>query len=1243
MEGGEKLTIKFPWTLSISQLSGVDIQGEVSGAVSNMLDWLNNSLINPTIPQSDEVYDLGSGDFTPIEWPNNFPHRIKFESASDLGAAIQDVLVPDPTEDRTVEWEFINQSGGISMFSFLESVRLQILDKKTTIKYGVVESGLNLFNPLVTWSTPITISSAAPYLYGADGLETYEIVPFDFDDFKSHIDIEFSFDTDFDLFGDLTIKPRVSNVIISNIGQIREIDILATHDYTLVDIPIDGVLQSVWLLGNLAQEGIVSSSGPNSIRFSTWPSVEQQNLTQQEFVQDVNLLGPPSQESFIYQETIYNISEWAPRILLTLSDLFNIIGFKTGSLHKLGVVYYDEYNRSGFVNDIGTAYANWYNNEARLLPEENPAPIQFSAFNSENTYAGPVSFEIDFPVNAQNSPPSWAKTYQIVYPGASSVLDFVQYTVGEAFVKRKGIIEFGAGPTRRVDVDSKRIYVSLNTLDKYRSEKNTFRDYSFTVGDKLRVVSWKSDFGDGTEDATLLEIYPSASDGSIVEFDVVGVEFLDRTAENPIAFLKNPDYSDASIASPADISDRHVGKFLVLECPRVVAGSVDENGNQIMFGGFDWYDIANDINYGHDNGVAFEEIPYPDGGIPDSGVHWYKDCLVEIYTPRPSLHDEFWYEIGETRPVVRPTGVGPDGLPVFLDYFSHGDPFIVSSGDIHYRPVPCKASSRIGTEGLADWAWSIESDDWKYKSRNVEANTVSDIVGEPMWDRGRAHIKFEGAATYRRFAQVTYSDEWSGESRYLSLSSFNATLGNFYDFDKRYGAARYIAEYGNSGSLLALQENKMSISPVNISIIQDASGSQNLALSTNVLNNTQYYVGDYGCGSQPSAVLIQDNDVYFVDDSRRRVLRFSNGQLVPISNKEVSSQIELAFDQWSSSPETIVGGRKVKKIVSGYDPENDVYYVTFYKPNSRTYSGFINAGLPDIYFGGGITDSSTFSYSKDDGWWVSKHSFVPQIYSNQNDTMFSCSYVRNDSDGKFNNEDLLFFKHGVANPTCVYYLQSFDFMVEVVSNTSPSVVKTFDAVSFEGDDFLVTQTQGDGDGEASSDQEPVTQMDCVVSSNLNQQSALIRNFAYREGAYYSMVPMDISSNSVSYITPLGVGSSSNGTELVFKSKLSGISIPGGISVQALVGQFLVNLGTSDIPLTVVSVDSLNQITLSDEITQDVEDVMIFMVGRSDIDGDPIRGHYAKIKLTKKGATSPFDLYAINAKVTTSQYGHGLQE
>ena len=33
------------------------------------------------------------------------------------------------------------------------------------------------------------------------------------------------------------------------------------------------------------------------------------------------------------------------------------------------------------------------------------------------------------------------------------------------------------------------IYVSLKTLDTYNSDKSTVREYSFTKGDKLRVIS----------------------------------------------------------------------------------------------------------------------------------------------------------------------------------------------------------------------------------------------------------------------------------------------------------------------------------------------------------------------------------------------------------------------------------------------------------------------------------------------------------------------------------------------------------------------------------------------------------------------------------------------------------------------------------------------------------------------------------------------------------------------------------
>jgi hypothetical protein len=645
--GGDEFSIKFPWTLSISGINPVNLIGSFTG-----------NMFGPNPVYLGTEYPLPSSDIT-VSY--NFDSTI-----SDL--------VPIPTlqsglgtigENAPIEWFFVNPSSGVTVESFLSNLPLQISEKKIKIRYGQLSNGLlnNIVSiPGVSFqfdpTNPIQISD--------------QILTMD-----AELSIEFSFSSTYNN-GSLIIEPFISNVELDNISVI---DVVAI-------VPVGNVV-----------DGFVPFAVVVDINMN--PIQALANLSQQQLVQGVFIFQPISSGiPYVYNNQSFFTPIWLPRFTLNLGKLFSIKGFKTGSLHKLGVVYYDEYNRSGFVNDIGTAYADWYNSQSRLLPDVNIPSPGFSSYNGENTFSGPVSFEINFPVNEQNSPPSWAKTYQIVYPGASSVLDFVQYTVGGAYLKRKGELEPGVGNTREIDTDSKRIYVSFDTLDKYRSEKSTFRDYSYTVGDKLRVVSWKSDGGDGTEDATLLEIYPSASDGAVIEFDVVGVEFLDRTVTNPIAFAKNGFYHDIGIASVADISDNHIGKFLVLECPRVVAGSVDDNGNQVKFGGFDWFDLANDENYGFNNGQIQFEYIYPDGTLPgDTGVHWYKDCLIEIYTPRPSLHDEFWYEIGETRPVLRATGIGPDGLPAFFPYFSHGDPFIVSSGDVHYRPVPCKANSRVDQGG----------------------------------------------------------------------------------------------------------------------------------------------------------------------------------------------------------------------------------------------------------------------------------------------------------------------------------------------------------------------------------------------------------------------------------------------------------------------------------------------------------------------------------------------------------------
>ena len=135
-----------------------------------------------------------------------------------------------------------------------------------------------------------------------------------------------------------------------------------------------------------------------------------------------------------------------------------------------------------------------------------------------------------------------------------------------------------------------------------------------------------------------------------------------------------------------------------------------------------------------------------------------------------------------------------------------------------------------------------------------------------MWSKGRPHVKFENAATFRRFNGITYSDAFAEDAEKLALASFNPGTANFYSLDSQYGACNYISNYGTEqqgyDELVAIQENKFSKTPVNKSIITDASGSTNVALSTDVLRTTTYYAGDYGCGNHPESVLVQDNDVY---------------------------------------------------------------------------------------------------------------------------------------------------------------------------------------------------------------------------------------------------------------------------------------------------------------------------------------------------------------------------------------------
>lgn len=790
-----------------------------------------------------------------------------------------------------------------------------------------------------------------------------------------------------------------------------------------------------------------------------------------------------------------------------------ITAFKAGASHSFGVVYYDKWGRNGFVNELGNAYVK-YPSERGTLGK------------------GPASIKFDFDSTLAPQP-DWAEYYQIVY-GGSSISGCFQYTVGGAYVKREPI----ASGDHPVDESDHKIYVSLKTLDIYRGSHESIRDYSFTKGDKLRIVSYQDD--------SLNAVYPLSSLNKVIEFDVVG------TIIDPDDLIHIEDASHSAEETPDE--NPHLGTFLILSAPQVES-TVGDVGSVNKYVGFDWYHLTGE-NYNATDTIAAIDN------------RWSQRVVVDVVTPKKSTEKTIYYEIGNRRKLggYKQVGVSP-----------HGPSFNINNGDIWFRPVSCKHPVQVSSAWLNVGALTgnnavIDENpvNWDYSTIYLEDFNISDSESLKFWDRGRPHAAFEDAATIRRFNGITYSDAFVQGNTKLSTSSFNPSLGNFDTLDGKYGAIEYLGNY--SDDLLALQEDKLCLIPVNKNILEYASGSADVAVSTNVLNQRRYSAGDYGCSNHPEAVLIQDNSVFFVDESRQAVCALTGGQLVPISDKSMSSFFENFFTNSHT------------KYVSGYDPRDNTYYLT---------------GL-----GGTDNKYKTIGYDAARGVWQSRYSFTPDIYSNQNNMLYSAKYTSGDN---------LFWKHDSTTYN-EFYGTEYPSEVQMVSKLSPSRVKVFNALSYEGDSALWdVSTNG-------------------IETDLGQITDGITEWDEREGSYYASMPRDKSDNSTSQKIFLG-SLTDTGDGLTFTSniRLSRQPIPLGNQTitQPSPG--------SPVTLNIASVSG-NTITFGEDASGTAGDT--YLILDSATNGDSMRGHWMKIKM-QNSDTTKHELYCINTHITDSKSHHPL--
>ncbi len=578
--------------------------------------------------------------------------------------------------------------------------------------------------------------------------------------------------------------------------------------------------------------------------------------------------------------------------------------FKQGSTHDFGIVYFDKWGRSGFVNEIGSVYVE--------------APCERTGSGNE----GAASVEVTFAGGLDDDIPEWADTFQMVY-GGSQFSNVFQYTTGGGyFVQENDADPYSGADYAGNDLveSDHRIFVSLNTLEQHQRDSGSAREYSFTKGDVLRVISYKDTLGERK--------WPAADSGGIIEFEVMGVEFLEEAADGYEDGVGNPIQWDTPTAATQ-------GKFLVLRAPRIDAGDAT---NQEKYVGFDWHSLV--------AASPTTAVNYPNGDAPTAENRWGAETVVEILTPKKISDTTIYYEIGDRTRIGTRKDVS---IPS-----DHGPKIVLTNGDVMFRSVSCRTPVYV----TADSAYNVAAlSYWEDRLIALECEQPSDAYEEKAWSQGRAHTTFERAATINRYNGITYSQPYADDTNVMSLSSFVPSQANFFDLPSEGGACNFIGLQGDN--LMSIQENKVSRLSINKSVLETGTQSGVVALSNKVINNIVTYAGDFGT-KNPESVLMRDGVSYFVDSERRAIVRISNKGLEVISDKDVKSKISGQIQSWE--------GQSGKTIVSGYDAEDDIYYATLHPA--------------------GVFNGYTIGYDEKGGFWQGNYTFYADRYASLKDSFY---------------------------------------------------------------------------------------------------------------------------------------------------------------------------------------------------------------------------------------------------------------
>lgn len=454
---------------------------------------------------------------------------------------------------------------------------------------------------------------------------------------------------------------------------------------------------------------------------------------------------------------------------------------------------------------------------------------------------------------------------------------------------------------------------------------------------------------------------------------------------------------------------------------------------------YNWISVVSSANVIARLGDSINKIPRDQTAvIPPSTSSTISPCEVSVYPKILNGANQTTSSLTKVQSINNPAGTA--NVPTVTDAGAS-----ISSGVSVYETEPVESDLDIffetSTGGLISALDNAGATiDVRFfncyllnftSGTHIEINRLRAGFNEKAFDVGvRAYVVKENFAEERRFNTLIHSSGlFNSRTNVNYINQFNEAEGGLtISLDPQDGSIQKL--YADDTQIVIFQEDKISRSPINKDFIYSAEGG-----AIPVTSNTQFlgtiapYAGDFGISKDPQSFASYGYARYFTDKNRGAVLRLSQNGIVEISSSGMSDFFRDALS-------------KSKEVIGSYDEYHGLYNLTII---GECYDGETDTNVAtasDGYF--------TVSFDENAKGWPSFKSFKQENGLTLNNKYYT-----------FNSGKLYEHNASSVSRNSFYGAASAESYVEPILNDSPSLVKTFNNISYEGTsgwelDFLQT-------------------------------------------------------------------------------------------------------------------------------------------------------------------------------------------